>query len=99
MDGLDIRFERAESIVGRMIEGNIFLLDDHGRRLHTLSRIGTFVWGLLEDGSTLKEIIRKVAYKFGLSEEVADANTREFLDELAAKGAVRVFNTSRRGLR
>jgi hypothetical protein len=99
MDGLDTRFERAESIVGRMIEGNIFLLDDQGKRLHMLNRIGTFVWGLLEDGSTLQEIIRKVACKFGMTEEAADANTRQFLDELAEKGTIRVFNNTHSRLR
>jgi hypothetical protein len=82
-----------------MVEGNVFLLDDHGKRLHTLTRLGTFVWGLLEDGSTLREIIQKVAYKFGMSEEVADTNTRQFLDELAEKGAVRVFNNTHSRLR
>jgi hypothetical protein len=93
-DGLDIRFERSSSIVGTIIEGNVFLLDERGKRLHTLNRMGTFIWGLLEDGSTLREIIRKVAYKFGLSEDVAGASTREFLAQLAQKGAVRVFNTA-----
>jgi len=58
--------------------------------------MGTFIWGLLEDGSTLREIARKVAYKFGLSEEDAGASTRQFLGELAEKGAVHVFNTSHR---
>lgn len=94
VNGLDTRFERAESVVGRMIEGNIFLVDEYGRRLHALTRLGTFVWGLLEDGSTLREIIGKVAHKFDMTEEVADADTRRFLDELAEKGTVRVLNNT-----
>ncbi len=91
MDGLNVRYERCNSIVGRVIEGNAFLLDDRGKRVHTLNRVGTFIWGLLEEGSTLKEIARKVSYKFNLSEEVAHADTRQFLQELADKGVVRVF--------
>ena len=91
MDGLDVRVERCNSIVGRITEGDAFLLDEKGKRVHTLNRVGMFIWGLLENGSTLREIARKVSQKFGLSQETAGASTREFLDELAQKGVVRVL--------
>jgi hypothetical protein len=92
MDGLDVRFERCNTIVGRITEGDAFLLDQRGKRVHTLNRVGMFIWGLLENGSTLREIARKVSLKFGLSQEIAGASTRDFLDELAQKGVVRVLD-------
>ncbi len=98
MDGLDVRFERCSSIVGRVVEGDVYLLDEKGRRIHTLTRLGTFVWGLLEEASTLREIVRKVSYKFSLSEEVARATTDEFLQELAQKGAVRTLDRTGHGV-
>lgn len=91
MNGLNVRVTRCNSIVGRITEGNAFLLNDKGKRVHTLNRVGMFIWGLLEGDSTLKEIVRKVSYKFHISEEVADSSTREFLDELAKKGIVEVL--------
>ena len=92
MHRFDVRFERCNSIVGKAIGGDVFLLDDRGKQLHTLNRMGMFIWGLLEDVPTLSDIVRKVSDKFHLPEEVAHAGAREFLAELVQKGAVRVLD-------
>jgi hypothetical protein len=92
MDGFDIRFERRNSVVGRVTEGSAFLLDERGKRVYTLNRLETYVWGLLEDPSSLGDIVTKVRHKFQVSEEVARGSTRGFLEELAQKGIVRVLD-------
>jgi hypothetical protein len=94
MDGLDIRLEKCNSVVGRVTEGSAFLLDGRGKRIHTLNRLETFIWGLLEDTASLRDIVAKVSHKFDVSEDVARANARGFLEELSQKGIVRMLDST-----
>ena len=60
------------------------LLNEY-RGMITLSKVGEFVWNLLEEGITEQEIIDKVMRRYHIDQERAKKDTKKFLDNLRTK--------------
>ncbi len=83
MVSLDSRPKRAEELVWRKIEGEIVILTEDGRKIHTLNNVGSAIWELADGSKNIDEISQSICEKFDVSPEQAQSDTIEFCAEMA----------------
>ena len=79
----------AARIAARVVEGNAVVVVIDDRALHTLNRVGTFIWTSMEpDGCRIGDIVDAVRARFEVEPDRAEADVHGFLRELLALGAL-----------
>lgn len=80
-------YTKKESIVTRKIMDETILVPISGdvadmRRLFSLNPVGEFIWEQLDGKTTLKDIIKRLQDAFEVGDEIALADTTEFINDL-----------------
>jgi hypothetical protein len=87
-------YARSERMVGRRIADEYVLVPIVGRGaeidgLFTLTRVGAFIWELLDGASSGERIVDSLLGRFEVERARAEDDYREFLEKLLSIGAVR----------
>ena len=72
----------AKEISTRKIDNEIFIFNRKMSTIHTLNKIGSFIWDLLEQNIPADDIPAHIAGRFEVEKETAQSDLIEFLDEL-----------------
>ncbi len=83
---------QAPQIAWRNIAGRAVLLKAPMSSLHTLNKVGEFIWGLLEKPRSVAEIREAVCGRFEIGPEEAERDALEFLSKLEAQELITVRN-------
>jgi hypothetical protein len=88
-------YQSDPSIVARDIAGEMILVPIRNNvgdleSIYTLNETATFLWEHLDGDRTLKEIKQEMLEAFEVSDEVAEQDIVEFIEQLEAIGAVGV---------
>lgn len=67
-------------VASRTLEETAFILC--GKRMLQLNRVGTEIWELFCDGSTLDHAVQYVVRRYGLSLEQARVDVQDFVEAL-----------------
>src|SRR5882757_3741510 len=68
--------------------GWLFKMPDGATKTFEFDAIGVFVWESIDGRTSVQQLIRKLAKKFGLSEREAAVSTNLFLQTLGRKSLV-----------
>lgn len=82
-------YEICNEIAHREIEGQILILRPNDNFLYTLNGSGKFLWLELKKKKTLTLMIKSLAKKFGIAEEIAASDVRVFVTDMEAKGILK----------
>jgi predicted transcriptional regulator len=77
----------------REIEGETVIISPEESVMHELNSTGSFIWNQIDGQRTAGEIAELLASEYEVSPETALADTRELLDQLAAKKLVATDNS------
>src|ERR1700737_2825316 len=76
----------------REIEGETVIISPEESVMHELNSTGSFIWNQIDGRRTAEEIAELLAGEYEVLPEIALADTRELLDQLAAKMLVAPAN-------
>lgn len=79
----------SETVTWRKTGDEAVILDLETSEYYSANETGTFIWELLGAGRSPEKIAEALAAEYGLARERADADTAEFLGELAKLKIVR----------
>ena len=82
----------SDSISVRKVENEIFIFDRKTSTIHSLNRVGSFIWELLTENVAVDEITEKLCNKFEIDEETAERDKEEFIRELEEKKLSEIVN-------
>lgn len=68
--------------------GRIFRMPEGATKTFEFDAIGVFVWESIDGRTTVQQLIRKLARKYGLSEREAAVSTNLFLQMLGKKSLI-----------
>lgn len=71
------------SVACRTLEGTAFILLNS--RMVRLNEVGTRIWELFEEGSTIARVVDEIVAQYDASPERVSADARAFVSELVAK--------------
>jgi len=85
------RFRRKESVAGRRIAGESFLIPVCGapvdmENIFVLNPLADFIWERLDGERTLEAIVSEIVKEFEVGVEQAEADMKEFVGQLVQHG-------------
>lgn len=89
---LDNYPRRLDELVWRMIDEEVVILTADGHEIHTLNKVGSAIWELVDGTRNFKEIISLICERFDVSSETAKADVLEFAEQLEAKKILLITN-------
>jgi hypothetical protein len=86
-------YRKDDSIVSRRIEGEVILVPVRQNvadleSIYTLSEVAAHIWEQIDGRRTASEILASIVGEFEVTEEEAEKDLREFLEQLSAIGAI-----------
>jgi hypothetical protein len=82
--------ERRSPLVGRVVDGELVLLDRQRNRVHQLNATATYIWDRCDGRHTVAAIARDVQRVFAVDVKIAGKDVARAVQELEAVGLVRV---------
>jgi len=82
MDILTKYIVRSNNLVWRIIDGEVFLMTEDGKKVHMLNKVGTLIWQYADGSLPIKGIISKILERFDIDEETAKKDSLEFINKL-----------------
>src|ERR1700756_3111412 len=80
------RLVPAKKMPGRLVDGEMVLVDSRARRVFVMNSVGGVVWHGVERGAAASEIVAEVVARFRVDEQRAGSDVSKFLDQLEAAG-------------
>ena len=86
-------YRQDDSIVSRRIEEEVILVPIRQNvadleSIYTLSEVGAHIWEQIDGRRTAADILSLIVEEFEVSEEEAQRDLKEFIEQLSAIGAV-----------
>jgi hypothetical protein len=75
-----------QDIAWREIDGEIVLLDLTGAAYYSVSRSGAALWPAVVEGSTIGELVERLALEFSLDRDGAERDVRALVESLRGEG-------------
>lgn len=85
MSNRDQRYRPSPRVAFRAIGGQVVIVPGLEQKMITLNATGTFLWQRLQ-GRGVDELAAELSARFEVGREQAEADTREFIDEMIARG-------------
>ncbi len=82
------RFRRDLRLPFQEVQGQAVVVVPTRRELHELDEVATFLWGQLARERSVGDLVAALCDEFEVEAGVAEADVREFLSGLEAKGLV-----------
>lgn len=92
MFSLDSYPRRSDEVVWRVIEGEVVILTADGHQIHTLNKVASAIWELVDGTKNFKDIISRICERFDVSFEVARADVLDFANKLVDKKILQITN-------
>lgn len=87
-EDLDKYLVLSKDHVWRMIDDKAFVVAVDGRKLHSLNKVGSFIWKSADGHHTVRAIVEKICGRYEVDKETAERNAGEFIAKLIGKGIV-----------
>jgi hypothetical protein len=88
MLNLDSKPKPNASVQGRQLENEaVLVLPDKGE-VKVLNEVGARIWALTNGRQSVRQIAATISAEYQVEQSVAEADTLEFVAQLAAKGLV-----------
>ncbi len=91
-------FTRARSVISRVVGGETLIVPVRAKvgnlsSIHSFKGTGSLIWQLLGEPRALPELIGAVEREFGVRQEQAQRDVRQFLDDMLCAGLVQTCQT------
>jgi len=96
-------YKQSKSMVGRKIADELILVPTKQniadlQCIYTLNEIGGRIWELIDGSMSIKEIVTVLTQEYKVEARQAEADIKEFLNQLEQIGAVTLMAISNQGV-
>lgn len=81
----------SETVSIRKIENEIFIFDRKTSTIHSINRVGSFIWELFAENTDRHELVQKICEKFEVDEITAENDFQEFINGLVEKKLITII--------
>ncbi|MFC1591027.1 PqqD family protein [Thermodesulfobacteriota bacterium] len=85
MISLECSVAPSQDVIWRLVDDEVFIINEDGETIHVLNRTGGFIWELCEQEMKVADIVERVCERFEVSPEQAEADTVDLLEQMFAK--------------
>ncbi|HUT99253.1 MAG TPA: PqqD family protein [bacterium] len=79
---------KAGLIPSQNVDGEIFAITPEDGVLHNFNEVGSFIWNLIDDEKSVREIASKVLSEYEVAPDALKQDMIEFFSQLHKKGLI-----------
>lgn len=83
-----MQYKQCEGLTVQSIDDETLILDLKSDHIHQLNTTASFIWGMVDEMSSIEQVIEKYAFHFDVGIETARADVGKVLDQLCDVGLV-----------
>ena len=88
-------FTRARTVVSRVVDGKTLIVPVRGKggdlaSIYSFSGTGSLIWQLLDVPRALSELVDAVEREYGVRQEQAERDVKQFLEDMFSVGLVQI---------
>lgn len=87
---LDQKVKISPEVLFQEVAGEVVLLDLGSESYFGLDAVGTRIWGLLQAGSRVGEVVDELLQEFEVDRLTLEADVAELLERLAEAGLIQI---------
>ena len=72
----------SSNIIWSVVDGEAVLLDTSSGHYFSMNPLATEIWSHLQTGNSVPQIVRSIADKYGIEEEIVRSDVSELIGEL-----------------
>jgi hypothetical protein len=85
---LDSVPKNTPDVIGRNLDQEAVLVLTTKAQIKVVNEVGAFIWSQVDGSRTIREIASRVSQEYDVDQEQSEADTLEFIVELANRGIV-----------
>lgn len=89
MTKLDKLPSPVPGVVGRVVDDEAILVLPEKGEVKVLNEVGARIWELADGSRSVREIAKLICKEYEVKQELAEADTLDFLQELEIRGAIK----------
>ena len=91
MDSTPTRVKRSADAVWRVIDGEVVILFPQESALHALTGCGSRIWQLLEEETTVPDVVSSICEEYDVERERAAEEVSAYIDRLESMNLIDVI--------
>lgn len=85
---------RCDNLAWRKYDDEVIIMSEDGSEIHSLNKVGSFIWELSDGNTKLDDIIANICNRFNVVEDLARIDTKDFIQQLIDKGLLQTCKHS-----
>ena len=81
---------RNSETIWRVLENEVFIIEQDANKIRLFNKLGSFLWQLFDGKKTIHQVVSLVCDRFDVAEEVARADTMEFVETLLSQNLIKL---------
>jgi len=83
-----MKYTRNNKIYTKKINNKWYILEKNKKTMRELNEVGSFIWELLINVYSLKNLVSRVCKEYQVKEEVAENDIQKFISEYVKEGYI-----------
>jgi hypothetical protein len=81
---------RNSETIWRMLDDEVFIIDQAGGEIFALNKTASYIWELAGENIAISEILKRICHRFDIDEKTALADITDLINEMLEKQIITI---------
>lgn len=81
---------RNSEITWRMLDDEVFIIDQAGEEIIALNKTASYIWEMAGENIAISEILKRICHRFDVDEKTALADITDLINEMLKKQIITI---------
>lgn len=81
---------RNSEITWRMLDDEVFIIDQAGEEIIALNKTASYIWEMTGENIAISEILKRICHRFDIDEKTALADINDLINEMLKKQIITI---------
>jgi hypothetical protein len=81
---------RNSEITWRMLDDEVFIIDQAGEEIIALNKTASYIWEMTSENIAISEILKRICHRFDIDEKTALADLTDLINEMLKKQIITI---------
>jgi hypothetical protein len=90
MIALQKNIVRNSETIWRMLDDEVFIIDQAGEEIIALNKTASYIWELAAENTAISEILKRICHRFDVNEKTALEDITDLINEMLKKQLITI---------
>lgn len=81
---------RNSEITWRMLDDEVFIIDQAGEEIIALNKTASYIWEMAGENIAISEILKRICHRFDIDKKTALADINDLINEMLKKQIITI---------